>query len=85
MMRTLLSKIFAVTLIMSLLCGIQVQAAPLEEGEIRGAYELVHRAKRSMLWRWITLRPVGASCRDHSECGTNFCKNQSCAFRVYSS
>uniref|UniRef100_A0A673MM35 Uncharacterized protein n=1 Tax=Sinocyclocheilus rhinocerous TaxID=307959 RepID=A0A673MM35_9TELE len=29
--------------------------------------------ERSLLWRWNTLKPVGSGCRDHYECGTNFC------------
>uniref|UniRef100_A0A671RTU2 Liver-expressed antimicrobial peptide 2 n=1 Tax=Sinocyclocheilus anshuiensis TaxID=1608454 RepID=A0A671RTU2_9TELE len=28
---------------------------------------------RSLLWRWNTLKPVGSGCRDHYECGTNYC------------
>lgn len=35
---------------------------------------LLQRTKRSLLWRWNNLKPVGASCRDHSECGTNYCR-----------
>lgn len=35
---------------------------------------LIQRTKRSLLWRWNSMKPVGASCRDHSECGTNYCR-----------
>ncbi|KAG9354109.1 hypothetical protein JZ751_012233 [Albula glossodonta] len=48
-----------------------VQTAPLPE---EWGTELIYRAKRSLLWRWNTLRPVGASCWKHSECGTNYCR-----------
>ncbi|KAJ0015390.1 hypothetical protein NQD34_009010, partial [Periophthalmus magnuspinnatus] len=35
---------------------------------------VILRTKRSLLWRWNSLKAVGASCRDHSECGTQFCR-----------
>lgn len=35
---------------------------------------LIQRTKRSLLWRWNSLKPVGASCRDHLECGTKYCR-----------
>ncbi|XP_072570740.1 liver-expressed antimicrobial peptide 2 isoform X1 [Paramormyrops kingsleyae] len=60
----------------------QVQTAPISQEESEG---LIQRAKRSLLWRWNTLRPIGASCRDHSECGTKFCRAQTCSFQVFSS
>ncbi|TKS84570.1 Lysosome membrane protein 2 85 kDa lysosomal membrane sialoglycoprotein [Collichthys lucidus] len=37
---------------------------------------LLQRTKRSLLWRWNSLKPVGASCRDHAECGTKYCREQ---------
>uniref|UniRef100_A0A8C9STD5 Liver-expressed antimicrobial peptide 2 n=1 Tax=Scleropages formosus TaxID=113540 RepID=A0A8C9STD5_SCLFO len=61
-------------------CRVQVQTAPVSYGA-----GLIQRAKRSLLWRWNTLRPVGASCRDHAECGTKYCREQTCSFRVFSS
>uniref|UniRef100_A0A673FPM9 Liver-expressed antimicrobial peptide 2 n=1 Tax=Sinocyclocheilus rhinocerous TaxID=307959 RepID=A0A673FPM9_9TELE len=45
-----------------------VQTAPIDTDWATG---LIHRAKRSLLWRWNTLKPVGSGCRDHYECGTN--------------
>uniref|UniRef100_A0A8C1RZ73 Liver-expressed antimicrobial peptide 2 n=1 Tax=Cyprinus carpio TaxID=7962 RepID=A0A8C1RZ73_CYPCA len=48
-----------------------VQAAPIDTEWATG---LIHRAKRSLLWRWNTLKPVGSGCRDHYECGTNYCR-----------
>ncbi|RXN13606.1 liver-expressed antimicrobial peptide 2-like protein [Labeo rohita] len=49
----------------------QAQAAPIDTDWASG---LIHRAKRSLLWRWNTLKPVGSGCRDHYECGTNYCR-----------
>ncbi|XP_062339789.1 liver-expressed antimicrobial peptide 2-like [Osmerus eperlanus] len=69
--------------LLSLVCTIEVRAAPLL-GEWSTA-GLVHRAKRSLLWRWNTLKPVGASCREPSECGTKYCRRNVCSFRVFSS
>ncbi|MED6269771.1 hypothetical protein CHARACLAT_003037 [Characodon lateralis] len=41
---------------------------------------LIQRTKRSLLWRWNSLKPVGASCRDPSECGTTHCRKNICSF-----
>ncbi|XP_033857035.1 liver-expressed antimicrobial peptide 2-like [Acipenser ruthenus] len=81
-MRTVICRVFAISLILFLICDIQVQAAALPRGD---GVQLVNRVKRSMMWRWITQRPIGASCRDHSECGTNYCKDDYCSIRVFSS
>lgn len=48
----------------------KVQTAPVPE-DWTG---LITRAKRSLLWRWNTLKPVGTSCREHDECGTKYCR-----------
>ncbi|XP_066567840.1 liver-expressed antimicrobial peptide 2 [Amia ocellicauda] len=73
-MRQVLCKVLAVAVLMSLICNVQVRAAPLKEGVLESAMEVVHRAKRSLFWRWNMLRPVGYSCREHFECATNYCK-----------
>ncbi|XP_041107184.1 liver-expressed antimicrobial peptide 2-like [Polyodon spathula] len=78
-MSKVLCRVFVISLILFLVCDIQVEAAALPQGE------LVNRVKRSMMWRWITQRPIGASCRDHSECSTNYCKDDYCSIRVFSS
>ncbi|XP_052314546.1 liver-expressed antimicrobial peptide 2-like isoform X1 [Oncorhynchus keta] len=57
----------------------KVQTAPVPE-DWTG---LITRAKRSLLWRWNTLKPVGTSCREHDECGTKYCRKKICSFQVY--
>ncbi|XP_036384452.1 liver-expressed antimicrobial peptide 2-like [Megalops cyprinoides] len=79
-MMTLHHKLAALLILLCLLCALQVQTAPLPDD---WGMDLIYRAKRSLLWRWNTLRPVGASCRDHSECGTKYCRAQVCSFRVF--
>lgn len=48
----------------------QVASLPLPE-DWSG---LLHRTKRSLLWRWNSMKPLGTSCREHSECGTKYCR-----------
>ncbi|XP_034752347.1 liver-expressed antimicrobial peptide 2 [Etheostoma cragini] len=74
-MRTLQEKIL-VLLVLSLICALQVNALPLPE-DWNG---LIQRTKRSLLWRWNSMKPVGASCRDHEECGTQYCRKNKCCF-----
>ncbi|KAL6470647.1 hypothetical protein MHYP_G00217660 [Metynnis hypsauchen] len=81
-MRTPDHTLFVITMLISLLCAIQVESAPVAGTWASG---LIHRAKRSLLWRWNTLKPVGASCRDNYECGTNYCRRNICAFQPNSS
>ncbi|KAK9954919.1 hypothetical protein ABG768_014833 [Culter alburnus] len=64
-------------LLLALLLALQVQSAPVDTDWATG---LIHRAKRSLLWRWNTLKPVGSGCRDHYECGTNYCRKHTCSF-----
>ncbi|NWS70559.1 LEAP2 protein, partial [Crotophaga sulcirostris] len=35
-------------------------------------------------WRGVSLRPVGASCRDNSECITMLCRKNRCFLRTAS-
>lgn len=49
---------------------LQVNSLPLPE-DWNG---LLQRTKRSLLWRWNSMKPVGASCREHLECGTKYCR-----------
>ncbi|KAM4634105.1 liver-expressed antimicrobial peptide 2-like [Polymixia lowei] len=68
-------KIMTLFILLSLICTFQVQSVPVPEEWIG----LIHRTKRSLLWRWNTLKPVGASCREHVECGTKYCRdNERC-------
>ncbi|MCI4386884.1 liver-expressed antimicrobial peptide 2-like [Pangasianodon hypophthalmus] len=74
--------LFAFAVLVSLICVIQVETAPVIDTWASG---LIHRAKRSLLWRWNTLKPVGAGCRDNYECGTNYCRRNVCTFQPKSS
>ncbi|XP_017347674.1 liver-expressed antimicrobial peptide 2-like isoform X1 [Ictalurus punctatus] len=74
--------LFALAVLVSLICVNQVEAAPVVDTWASG---LIHRAKRSLLWRWNTLKPVGAGCRDNYECGTNYCSRNICTFQPKSS
>lgn len=49
----------------------QVASLPLPDDSLSG---LLQRTKRSLLWRWNSMKPLGASCREHSECGTKYCR-----------
>ncbi|CAL8321386.1 unnamed protein product [Lota lota] len=70
-MQTLVFKITVVIILLSVVQDFQVQALPLPT-ELNG---LLQRTRRSLLWRWNTLKPVGGSCRANTECGTNHCNS----------
>ncbi|XP_041742842.2 liver-expressed antimicrobial peptide 2-like [Coregonus clupeaformis] len=80
-MRT--AQYIAIFVLLALVCPIQVQTAPVPEDWTGTG--LITRAKRSLLWRWNTLKPVGASCREHNECGTNYCRKKTCSFQIFTS
>ncbi|EDM04380.1 similar to Liver-expressed antimicrobial peptide 2 precursor (LEAP-2) [Rattus norvegicus] len=69
-------KLFAVLLTCLLLLG-QAQSSPVPE---------LSSAKRTRrmtpFWRGVSLRPIGASCRDDSECITRLCKRRRCSLSV---
>ncbi|XP_040915197.1 liver-expressed antimicrobial peptide 2-like [Toxotes jaculatrix] len=75
-MRTLQGKIIVVLFFVSVICATQVNSVPLAENW----NGLIQRTKRSLLWRWNSMKPVGASCRDHMECGTKYCRKNICSF-----
>uniref|UniRef100_A0A3P9M9Z4 Liver-expressed antimicrobial peptide 2 n=1 Tax=Oryzias latipes TaxID=8090 RepID=A0A3P9M9Z4_ORYLA len=75
-MTALQERIIIFSIFLSLICITQVNALPLPD-EWSG---LILRTKRSLLWRWNSLKPVGASCRDASECGTKYCRKNICSF-----
>ncbi|XP_035464265.1 liver-expressed antimicrobial peptide 2-like [Scophthalmus maximus] len=77
-MRTLQEKIIVLSVLLSLICAAQVNSLPLPE-DWDG---LIVRTKRSLLWRWNSMKAVGASCRDHSECGTKYCRKNICCFWI---
>ncbi|XP_061657831.1 liver-expressed antimicrobial peptide 2-like [Syngnathoides biaculeatus] len=75
-MRTLVPMVVVLSLVLVLLCSTQVDSLPVAE-DWTG---LVQRTKRSLLWRWNSMKPVGGSCREHMECGTNYCRKNICSF-----
>ncbi|XP_047425966.1 liver-expressed antimicrobial peptide 2-like [Mugil cephalus] len=75
-MKTLKEKIIVLSVVLSLICFTQVNSMPLPK-ELNG---LVQRTKRSLVWRWNIMKPVGTSCRGHAECGTNYCRKYVCSF-----
>uniref|UniRef100_A0A8D0H401 Liver-expressed antimicrobial peptide 2 n=1 Tax=Sphenodon punctatus TaxID=8508 RepID=A0A8D0H401_SPHPU len=40
------------------------------------------RMVMSAFWRGVSLRPIGASCRDHSECITLLCRKNHCSLKT---
>ncbi|NWH56571.1 LEAP2 protein, partial [Geococcyx californianus] len=42
-----------------------------------------HR-RMTPFWRGVSLRPIGASCRDNSECITMLCRKNRCFLRTAS-
>ncbi|XP_038647638.1 liver-expressed antimicrobial peptide 2-like [Scyliorhinus canicula] len=82
-MRAPLNKALATTGILILVCSITVQLSPVFDNQ----RPLVQRIKRSLFWRWITQRPIGAICRVNSECSTNYCEIQEttalCSFQTF--
>nr|XP_057920183.1 liver-expressed antimicrobial peptide 2-like [Doryrhamphus excisus] len=75
-MATLLRTVVVLSLVMTLICSTQVDSLPVVE-DWTG---MIQRTKRSLLWRWNSMKPVGASCREHLECGTKFCRRNICSF-----
>ncbi|OBS65194.1 hypothetical protein A6R68_06247 [Neotoma lepida] len=69
-------KLFAVLMTCLLLLS-QVNGSPVPE---------LSSAKRSRrmtpFWRGVSLRPIGASCRDDSECITRLCRKRRCSLSV---
>ncbi|XP_072486136.1 liver-expressed antimicrobial peptide 2 [Notamacropus eugenii] len=53
----------------------QVGSSPLPQ------QSSVQRRLRRMtpFWRSVSLRPIGASCRDNSECITRLCRKRRCS------
>ncbi|KAI5930603.1 liver-expressed antimicrobial peptide 2 [Manis javanica] len=70
-------KLFAVLMTCLLLLG-QVDGSPIL------APSSAKRRLRRMtpFWRGVSLRPIGASCRDDSECIARLCRNRRCSLSV---
>ncbi|XP_072310028.1 liver-expressed antimicrobial peptide 2 [Eucyclogobius newberryi] len=75
-MATFQHSVVVLSIIMVLISAVQVNSLPVPE-DWTG---VILRTKRSLLWRWNSLKAVGTSCRDHSECGTQFCRKNICSF-----
>ncbi|NXV43488.1 LEAP2 protein, partial [Uria aalge] len=45
---------------------------------------LSRQRRMTPFWRGVSLRPVGASCRDNSECITMLCRKNRCFLRTAS-
>ncbi|XP_008847555.1 liver-expressed antimicrobial peptide 2 [Nannospalax galili] len=70
-------KLFTVLMTCLLLLG-QVNGSPIPE------LSSAKRRSRRMtpFWRGVSLRPIGASCRDDSECITQLCRKRRCSLSV---
>ncbi|NWX51840.1 LEAP2 protein, partial [Steatornis caripensis] len=45
---------------------------------------LTRQRRMTPFWRGVALRPIGASCRDNSECITMLCRKNRCFLRTAS-
>ncbi|XP_025974094.1 liver-expressed antimicrobial peptide 2 [Dromaius novaehollandiae] len=70
-------KAMAVFLLCSLLLS-QTRCASLRQLQPR----LTRQRRMTPFWRGVALRPVGASCRDNSECITMLCRKNRCFLRT---
>ncbi|XP_007519980.1 liver-expressed antimicrobial peptide 2 [Erinaceus europaeus] len=70
-------RLFAVLMICLLLLG-QGDGSPVSE-----LSSLKRRLRRmTPFWRGISVRPIGASCRDDLECITRLCRKSRCSLSV---
>ncbi|XP_053319322.1 liver-expressed antimicrobial peptide 2 [Spea bombifrons] len=58
----------------------QVEAASLNGLAQQRAARL---PRMTPFWRSLSLRPIGASCRDPSECLTRLCINNRCCLKTF--
>ncbi|XP_009082681.1 PREDICTED: liver-expressed antimicrobial peptide 2 [Acanthisitta chloris] len=66
-------KVMAALLLCSLLLS-QTQGMPQPQPQPR----LARQRRMTPFWRGVSLRPIGASCRDNSECITMLCRRNRC-------
>ncbi|KFP30410.1 Liver-expressed antimicrobial peptide 2 [Colius striatus] len=71
-------KMMAVILLCSLLLS-QAHCASLHPQP-----QLTRQRRMTPFWRGVSLRPIGASCRDNSECITMLCRKNQCFLRTAS-
>ncbi|NXS69870.1 LEAP2 protein, partial [Pandion haliaetus] len=72
-------KMMAVFLLCSLLLS-QTHCASWHQGRPW----LTRQRRMTPFWRGVSLRPIGASCRDNSECITMLCRKNRCFLRTAS-
>ncbi|NXT37256.1 LEAP2 protein, partial [Pelecanoides urinatrix] len=72
-------KMMAVFLLCSLLLS-QTRGTSLHQRQPR----LTRQRRMTPFWRGVSLRPIGASCRDNSECITMLCRKNRCFLRTAS-
>ncbi|KAG8578803.1 hypothetical protein GDO81_010622 [Engystomops pustulosus] len=66
--------------VLCILLILQVEAVPID----KDCPKLPVRVKRmTPFWRILSMRPLGASCRDDNECLTRLCRNQRCCLKTY--
>ncbi|XP_068129029.1 liver-expressed antimicrobial peptide 2 [Hyperolius riggenbachi] len=56
----------------------QLEGAPMSNSGSKPATRL---RRMTPFWRTLSLRPVGATCRDDAECLTRWCKLQRCSLK----
>ncbi|XP_038270950.1 liver-expressed antimicrobial peptide 2 [Dermochelys coriacea] len=44
--------------------------------------QLTRQRRMTPFWRGISLRPIGAKCRDDSECVSMLCRKTRCSLRI---
>ncbi|KAM5172911.1 liver-expressed antimicrobial peptide 2 [Mantella aurantiaca] len=59
----------------------QLEGAPMSN--TYGSKTLLRLRRMTPFWRALSLRPVGASCRDDTECLTRLCRNQRCSLKTF--
>ncbi|XP_069506145.1 liver-expressed antimicrobial peptide 2 [Ambystoma mexicanum] len=68
---------FTAVLITCALLMTQTDGAPAANGPP------ARRPRRmTPFWRGFSMRPVGASCRDATDCSTRLCRNNRCSLRI---
>uniref|UniRef100_A0A8C6WV68 Liver-expressed antimicrobial peptide 2 n=1 Tax=Neogobius melanostomus TaxID=47308 RepID=A0A8C6WV68_9GOBI len=75
-MAPLQQIIVVLSVVLVLISAVQVNSMPVPD-DWTG---VILRTKRSLLWRWNSLKAIGTSCRNHSECGTQYCRKNICSF-----
>uniref|UniRef100_A0A8C4WHJ2 Liver-expressed antimicrobial peptide 2 n=2 Tax=Gopherus TaxID=38771 RepID=A0A8C4WHJ2_9SAUR len=70
-------KVIAVLLLCAALLS-QIHCASLH----RPSSHLTRQRRMTPFWRGISLRPIGAICRDDNECVSRLCRKNHCSIRI---